>query len=55
VDIQVGGAKNIIYAQMDRNSANRWMQRVIDSMKVDDTLTRKDHNLLKGKWNHMRD
>ncbi|KAH9862854.1 hypothetical protein J1614_010947 [Plenodomus biglobosus] len=55
VDIQVSGARNIIYAQMGRNSANRWMQRVIDGMNVDHNLTKKYHTLLNGKWNHMMD
>lgn len=55
VDIQVAGARNMIYAQMGRNSANRWMQHVIDGMKIDHNLTRKYHTLLNGKWNHMMD
>ncbi|KAF2848461.1 glycoside hydrolase family 115 protein [Plenodomus tracheiphilus IPT5] len=55
VDIQVSGARNIIYAQMGRNSANRWMQRVIDGMNIDHNLTKRYHTQLNGKWNHMMD
>jgi hypothetical protein len=55
VDIQVSGARNIVYAQMGRNSANRWMQRVIDGMNKDHNLTKVYHTLLNGKWNHMMD
>ncbi|RMZ68479.1 glycoside hydrolase family [Pyrenophora seminiperda CCB06] len=55
VDIQVSGARNIVYAQMGRNSANRWMQRVIDGMNKDTNLTQRYHLQLNGKWNHMMD
>ena len=55
VDIQVSGARNIVYAQMGRNSANRWMQRVIDGMNKDTNLTKRYHQQLNGKWNHMMD
>jgi hypothetical protein len=55
VDVQVSGARNIIYAQMGRNSANRWMQRVIDGMNKDHNLTRLYHTQLNGKWDHMMD
>ncbi|KAF1833840.1 hypothetical protein BDW02DRAFT_598677 [Decorospora gaudefroyi] len=55
VDIQVSGARNIIYAQMGRNSANRWMQRVIDGMHKDHNLTERYHTQLNGKWDHMMD
>jgi hypothetical protein len=55
VDIQIAGARNIIYAQMGRNSANRWMQRVIDGMNKDHNLTKIYHTMLNGKWNHMMD
>ncbi|RAR14008.1 glycoside hydrolase family 115 protein [Stemphylium lycopersici] len=55
VDIQVSGARNMIYAQMGRNSANVWMQRVIDGMMKDHNLTNLYHTQLNGKWNHMMD
>lgn len=55
VDLQIAGARNIIYAQMGRNSANRWMQHVIDAMNKDHNLTRIYHTLLNGKWDHMMD
>jgi hypothetical protein len=55
VDLQIAGARNIIYAQMGRNSANRWMQHVIDAMNKDHNLTQIYHTLLNGKWDHMMD
>lgn len=55
IDIQVAGARNIIYAGQARNSANRWFQRVIDGMKKDNNYTVQYHKLLNGKWNHMMD
>lgn len=55
VDIQIAGARNIIYSGMGRNSANRWLQRVIDGMNKDHNLTRRYDNLLGGKWKHMMD
>ncbi|KAF2730931.1 hypothetical protein EJ04DRAFT_28389 [Polyplosphaeria fusca] len=55
VDIQVSGAKNHIYAGQGRNSANTYLQRVIDGMKKDHELTKTYHQLLNGKWNHMMD
>ncbi|KAF2822526.1 hypothetical protein CC86DRAFT_469866 [Ophiobolus disseminans] len=55
VDLQIAGARNIIYAQMGRNSANRWMQHVIDAMNRDHNLTQIYHTLLNGKWDHMMD
>jgi hypothetical protein len=38
-----------------RNSANKWMQRVIDGMNKDHNLTRLYHTQLNGKWDHMMD
>jgi hypothetical protein len=55
VDLQIAGARNIIYAQMGRNSANKWMQHVIDAMNKDHNLTQIYHTLLNGKWDHMMD
>jgi hypothetical protein len=40
---------------MGRNSANVWMQRVIDDMTTDHNLTKAYHSLLNGKWDHMMD
>ncbi|KAF2023272.1 hypothetical protein EK21DRAFT_81310 [Setomelanomma holmii] len=54
VDLQIAGARNIIYAQMGRNSANKWMQHVIDAMNKDNNLTRIYHTLLNGKQQPMR-
>jgi hypothetical protein len=55
VDLQIAAERNIIYAQMGRNSANRWMQHVIDAMNKDHNLTQIYHTLLNGKWDHMMD
>ncbi|KAF2110994.1 hypothetical protein BDV96DRAFT_650597 [Lophiotrema nucula] len=55
VDIQVAGERNQIYSGQGRNSANVWLQRVIDGMKKDHDLTKQYHQLLSGKWNHMMD
>jgi hypothetical protein len=55
VDIQVAGARNMIYSGQARNSANKWFQRVLDGMKRDHNLTVQYHSLLDGKWNHMMD
>ncbi|KAF2748555.1 glycoside hydrolase family 115 protein [Sporormia fimetaria CBS 119925] len=55
VDIQVAGARNMIYSGQARNSANKWFQRVIDGMKKDHNFTVQYHSLLDGKWMHMMD
>ena len=55
VDVQVSGARNIVYSGMGRNSANRWLQRTIDGMNKDHNLTKRYHELFNGKWNHMLD
>jgi len=55
VDIQVSSARNQIYAHQGRNSANTWLQRVLQKMQVDHELTDRFHKLLGGKWNHMMD
>ncbi|ORX96808.1 hypothetical protein BCR34DRAFT_176731 [Clohesyomyces aquaticus] len=55
VDIQVSSAKNNLYANQGRNSANVLFQRVLDGMKKDHELTSRYHSLFNGKWNHMMD
>ena len=55
IDIQVAGARNIIYSGQGRNSANRWFKRVLDGMKKDHNLTKQYHTISNGKWNHMMD
>jgi hypothetical protein len=55
VDIQVNGARNLVYSGQGRNSANQVFQKVIDGMKTDHKLTDQYHKLLDGKWNHMMD
>ncbi|KAF2265522.1 hypothetical protein CC78DRAFT_599147 [Lojkania enalia] len=55
IDVQVSGAKNQIYSGQGRNSANMYLQRVLDGMKKDNELTKRYHQLLNGKWDHMMD
>ncbi|KAF2002039.1 glycoside hydrolase family 115 protein [Amniculicola lignicola CBS 123094] len=55
IDIQVAGAKNQVYSGQGRNSANKWLQHVLDGMKKDHKLTKQYHELFNGKWNHMMD
>jgi hypothetical protein len=55
VAVQVGGARNQIYSGQGRNSANMWMQDVINGMGKDHELTQKYHKLFNGKWDHMMD
>jgi hypothetical protein len=55
VDLQIAAERNIIYAQMGRNSANTWMQHVIDDMNRDHNLTQVYNTLLNGKWDHIMD
>lgn len=53
--IYVGAAKNRIYAQQRRNSANKIADDVRDYFTEDHTLTKRYHDLLGGKWNHILD
>lgn len=53
--IYVGAAKNRIYAQQRRNSANKIADGVRDYFTEDHTLTKRYHDLLGGKWNHILD
>jgi hypothetical protein len=55
VAVQVAGARNQIYSGQGRNSANKWMNKVIELMGVDHNLTQTYHKLFNGKWNHMMD
>ncbi|KAF2493893.1 hypothetical protein BU16DRAFT_573306 [Lophium mytilinum] len=54
-DIQISAARNQLYANQGRNSANSLVQRVLDKMKVDHEMTVLYNTLLDGKWNHMMD
>jgi hypothetical protein len=53
--IHIGAAKNRVYAQQRRNSANSVADKVRDWFTEDHVLTQRYHDLLNGKWNHMLD
>ncbi|RDL33349.1 Uncharacterized protein BP5553_08788 [Venustampulla echinocandica] len=53
--IYVGAAKNRLYALQRRNKANAVIEDVLDYFKMDHLLTKRYHDLLDGKWNHMLD
>jgi hypothetical protein len=55
IAVQVAGARNYIYSGQGRNSANRWMQKVIDLMGTDYKLKQKYHSIFDEKWKHMMD
>jgi hypothetical protein len=51
--IYVGAAKNIMYAQQKRNSANDMINYVLSASNDDANLTVRWNQLLGGKWEHM--
>lgn len=53
--IYIGAAKNALYVEQKRSSANDMAMDVLDWFKEDHTLTQRYHDLLGGKWNHMLD
>lgn len=53
--IYIGAAKNIMYAQQKRNSANDMINYVLSVSNDDANLTVRWNNLLGGKWAHMMD
>lgn len=53
--IHITTGKNIHYAEQKRNSANTMATKVMDLFKQDHTLTKRYHDLLGGKWNHILD
>jgi len=53
--IHVATGKNIHYAEQKRNWANDVAQKVLDLFKEDHVLTKRYHDLLDGKWNHILD
>ncbi|KAA8913650.1 hypothetical protein FN846DRAFT_81675 [Sphaerosporella brunnea] len=54
-DIHISAAKNILWAQQRRTSANALAEYVLRRFGDDHDLTRAYHGLLGGKWNHMMD
>lgn len=53
--IYIGAAKNIMYAQQKRNSANDVMYSVFGLSDADSNLTSTWDEMLDGKWAHMMD
>jgi hypothetical protein len=53
--IYVATAKNTIFMQQRRNSANAQAQSAMDLFKMDHQLTQRYHDLLGGKWKDMLD
>lgn len=53
--IYIGAAKNAVYTLQKRNSANDEAAGVLSAFKQDAKLTKRYHELLDGKWNHMLD
>ncbi|KAL2174825.1 glycoside hydrolase family 115 protein [Thermothelomyces heterothallicus CBS 202.75] len=53
--INVGGARNMLYAGQKRNAANKAIQDVLAYSAADANLTRRWDALLDGKWKHFMD
>ncbi|RPA99461.1 hypothetical protein L873DRAFT_1828004 [Choiromyces venosus 120613-1] len=54
-DIHISAAKNTLYANQRRNSANALAEHVLKRFKDNHKLTEEYHKLLGGKWEHMMD
>lgn len=54
-DVMINSAKNNLYANQRRNSANQLAEYVQKRFNDDHKLTQEYHSLLGGKWNHMMD
>ena len=54
-DIMISTARNNLYAQQGRNSANAMAQHVREKFAQDRKLTTQYNNMLGGKWKHMMD
>ncbi|KAK4141335.1 glycoside hydrolase [Dichotomopilus funicola] len=53
--INIGGARNLLFAGQGRNSANKVIQDVLKYSAADANLTRRWDALLDGKWKHFMD
>jgi len=53
--IHINTAKNQVYSKQKRDAANDQASLVLDLFKQDHTLTKRYHDLLGGKWNHILD
>jgi hypothetical protein len=53
--LMIASAKNALYAEQGRTSANKWAQTVLDLFYVDHNLSVAYNTLLDSKWAHMMD
>ncbi|KKY22607.1 putative glycoside hydrolase family 115 protein [Phaeomoniella chlamydospora] len=53
--IHINAAKNNLYAEQRRTSANTWAEYARTAFHKDHAITQRYHQLLDGKWNHMMD
>lgn len=53
IDIHINAARNNLYANQRRNSANSLAEYVLKRFNDDHKLTQEYHTLLGGKWNHF--
>ena len=53
--IHINAAKNKVYSHQRRDAANRQASLVLDLFKQDHALTKRYHDILDGKWNHILD
>ncbi len=53
--VYIDVAKNNLYAEQERTSANAWAQNAMTTFNQDHAITMDYHKLLNGKWNHMMD
>jgi hypothetical protein len=53
--IYIAAAKNLHNSVQKRNSANAIAQNVLNLFNEDHALTKRYHDLLDGKWNHILD
>ncbi|MEO2127151.1 MAG: glycosyl hydrolase 115 family protein [Christiangramia sp.] len=51
--LYIASAKNQLYANQGRNSANEWGEKVKEYFRRDQELAKEYHALENGKWNHM--
>lgn len=54
-NIHISTAKNNLYAEQRRTSANSWAMQTLNLFNQDHQITQQYHALLGGKWNHMMD
>lgn len=54
-DVILSAARNRLYANQGRTSANAWAQRTLDRFAYDHQLTVQYNTQLNSKWDHMMD